>query len=467
MRGNKLIFFLLFLCFFIVSGCGSGAKRAVDPPEIKKQTKAESVDIDVYIDGTVSMGGFVNFPDSTVYVNSLKAIEQAAASAWKKENINYVKFGDKFTALNRASFNDVVSPAFYNESSTRLDQTFEQADVNKLNVIITDLFQTDQDVNSIMLLLKRKFLVNDKAIAIIGIKSQFDGTVYDVGKTKASFEYKSGDNKESYRPFYFVITGNIDEVNCLITALNKTFPKDIEHKTVIFEKNLGEEAVISVDTKNKLKGTDNPLPRITNLLPKNNEVLQYKLKDQDAKANLLFEAEINSSDIPKEYVVNSKNIELWTGSKQETDIKTDTVSDSYILGIKKVLGFSKNTNATEGAFVKVSAKNFISGQITECKKEEGKFLAFVGLDVSPKKLPEQKGVYRVNMELVPSLNSYVSAKDVFADWDMDPNGVLNKNAERLPGNTTLNISSFVEMLARVSYETLEPRFHNIYIYFER
>lgn len=39
-------------------------------------------------------------------------------------------------------------------------------------------------------------------MALIGVKSQFNGNIYDIGKNGAAFKYTSKDEIASYRPFY-------------------------------------------------------------------------------------------------------------------------------------------------------------------------------------------------------------------------------------------------------------------------
>ena len=95
---------MVILFSTILFGCG--AKKVVVEGPVRNESciKSDSINVDVYIDGTFSMAGYVNYPTTTVYVNALKEVERTIASTWKKDNVQFIKFGDEYHKLNREQF---------------------------------------------------------------------------------------------------------------------------------------------------------------------------------------------------------------------------------------------------------------------------------------------------------------------------------------------------------------------------
>ena len=191
---KKLLCILcLVICSIMFVGCsgksGGSSSRSVDPPPVVSNAASESIDIDMYVDGTYSMAGYVNFPHSTLYSDGIKNIERTITSGWKKENIQYIKFGDGNEKLSRSQFLESNHPSFYQELDTSLQNVISGMDPNKMNIVITDLFQTNQDIDSLVMELKKQsFSDAGKALALIGIKSQFNGKIYDIGKNRLSVD---------------------------------------------------------------------------------------------------------------------------------------------------------------------------------------------------------------------------------------------------------------------------------------
>ena len=93
---------MLLLASFLVFGCSQkSAKKAIPEPDIKVMKKTDNISMDIYLDGTYSMAGYVNYPSTTVYTNAIKEIERTVSSTWKNEDIKYIRFGDEFKKLSR------------------------------------------------------------------------------------------------------------------------------------------------------------------------------------------------------------------------------------------------------------------------------------------------------------------------------------------------------------------------------
>ena len=63
---------------------------------------------------------------------------------------------------------------------------------NRLVVIVTDLFQDNGDINRLVPELKEKCIKKGVDVGLFGVRSQFDGTVYDIGIGEgSSLRYRS------------------------------------------------------------------------------------------------------------------------------------------------------------------------------------------------------------------------------------------------------------------------------------
>ena len=119
--------------------------------------------------------------------------------------------------------------------------------------MITDLFQTEGDVNTMVEKIKEKCFANNIAVGILGIKTDFNGTVYDVpGRPSYSLT-------TSERPFYAIVFGNNDNLESLFDVLKtKTFVN--ESQVLIFSKYIIESFKISLTKTRESKFVNKRLP---------------------------------------------------------------------------------------------------------------------------------------------------------------------------------------------------------------
>jgi hypothetical protein len=104
----------------------------------------------------------------------------------------------------------------------------DQARKSNLAIIITDLEQDKGDVNRIVQKLATYIQRPNAAIGIIGIKSTFNGTVYNIDNS--SFRH----SKE--RPFYLLAIGDEAEVASLIDKLKAKFNKSSQ--SLVFQRQI-------------------------------------------------------------------------------------------------------------------------------------------------------------------------------------------------------------------------------------
>lgn len=462
---KKILVFILTILFTMsLFGC-SEKRTVVDMPEVTKAVKTDEINADIYIDGTYSMAGYVNYPTTTVYSDSLKDLERTIASTWKKETVQYIKFGDSYQILNREQFLQSDKPVFYEQVNTNLQNVINDTDLNKLNIIVTDLFQTNQDIESLMLSIKQKYVSNDnKAIAIIGAKSQFNGRIYDIGKSQSYVDYVSTENSSSYRPFYILVLGNEVDVRSFTEAYKKNNENKKELKIAMYSKNIGIDSYFEQDTnaKNVKENGERlkQMAKISNLLEDDSH-LQFRLNldEGKSKADLVLQSNGVIAACPDEYSVVIEKVEKWENTDSNKDKESGNLLD-------KVTGKNKKEVKANYDFKEISAKNFIVGETNDLKIENNTIKMPVTLKIDPLGINKREGVYRVNVAIVPEQDEYIESMEVFNEWSVDDNQISAESNLSDIGSKTLNISKFTEMLANLNYQMNTPGFYDLYVYLD-
>lgn len=453
---------MLLLISMALYGCSSstsGNGRELAKPQVTAQQKSDSIDTAVYLDGTFSMGGYVNYPSTTVYCDGLKNIERTLTATWKQEKIQYVKFGDSLQTLSREQFLQANSVAFYQEKDTSLQTVVDSMDKNKLNILVTDLFQTNNDIDSLIISLKKAcFADSSKAMALIGVRSQFNGKIYDVGKSSASFMYASKEDKATYRPFYLLVLGNEADVRVFTENYAKSINDDKLLKTVLFAKHLGTDVALTPGKpiKNSKKENMSSMAQISSLLGSNSDILQYRLKLSEKQSG--FYSTLTAGNVigncPDKFALFACNVEKWQqqeGKKMEAGL------------VDKMLGKS-GKDSSNAEFIEVKAKDFaeLHGSGTGMHGND------VNVDLlfkfNPIGIRKAEGKYRLTFALMPEKEDYIESNNIFKDWNFGDD--VAEDALQSVGNKTLNVSSFVKMVSALNYEMNKPGFYDIYVYLE-
>ncbi len=216
-----------------------------DPPATpaaitQKLRKTEAIKLSVLIDGTPSMQGYVNSPSSR-YVKTLQHIDSASSTSWpdSQRTVKYYRFGTEKTALDRATYIRAKLPEFYRGGPTlnvsRIDAILEQPSPDSLSVIVTDLYQKDADVRLVQNKLKSQFLEQNAAVGVVAVKSEFKGTVYDVGLTGQTFTYSTEAQKaERFHPFYVLLLGSYGNIQHFYAQMQASGMAQVDHEFVIF-----------------------------------------------------------------------------------------------------------------------------------------------------------------------------------------------------------------------------------------
>jgi hypothetical protein len=246
----------------MATGFSSCVNKKMPPPPLSQHaypSLSEALKVDLFFDATLSMQGFVLTQESSYYQQTIPLLERGVIEGWKGGEPSFYKFGDDIAPLPGRTYLDAAKPAFYTDSKynkkTFIERVIDRAEVNHLTIVITDLFQDNADVNQLSDKLKQKFISNDLAVGVLAVRSQYQGTVYDVGTDNYSFGYRSRENHDSGRPFYLLAFGSHADMDHYFNTLENsglnTFP---EKHTLIFSRFLTTQP--SPFTSTKLQTAD-------------------------------------------------------------------------------------------------------------------------------------------------------------------------------------------------------------------
>ncbi len=199
------------------------------------------------------MQGYVNgLPDSR-YGKTLRLIDSASSTGWNSATTKYYRFGTKKQPIDRDTFLKAQLPAFYQGgadfSTSRIDAALTDPAENQLSLVVTDLYQKDADVRLVQNLLAQRYLSQGYAVGILAVKSEFKGTVYDVGISNQDFEYATpGKPAKAFHPFYVILLGSYGNVNHFFDQLQRNGLSAVDHEFVIFSPQpVAQAAVLNVN----------------------------------------------------------------------------------------------------------------------------------------------------------------------------------------------------------------------------
>lgn len=290
---TTLFLFSIYLCFFLfLTSCNdpknSGIpEMPIDTSNITPGDISDRLVARIYFDSTLSMQGFV-VPGSTRYTRICPSLERVIVSGWRDETVSFFRFGERVESIDRSTYLQVGSVDFYEDENiyretfiqkiidyedqmragntsealaetevsgtpaestevvTPTEEVNESREEGELVVIVTDLFQDRGDINLLVAQLKDKYIKDGIEVGLLGLRSKFDGTVYDTGIGQAPLPYRSEpNNPETFRPFYLLVLGrHADIAHYFDRLIERGFP---EAKTIIFSQYLVKRLVSFAD----------------------------------------------------------------------------------------------------------------------------------------------------------------------------------------------------------------------------
>ncbi|MHA2289434.1 MAG: hypothetical protein ACXABG_11675 [Promethearchaeota archaeon] len=378
----------------------------------EKTITEDSVHINIYIDATLSMAGFVTDPNSN-YTKFLEKLESSAEIAWINSTVNFYKFGKKTREITLEEFKRYNQLNFYTEAGifeeTVIDYVIVNSNPSNINIVITDLFQNENDINSIILKIKENNFKNKIQLGILGIQSDFNGTVYDANVPPY--------NLNSTRPFYALILGNPSNIKHLFNSLKS-------------EKYIGKENFLLISRKVTKKIKDVHIEKTHNS--------KYLNKISD----------IGFPD-PFNFAILKGNIGGDLNVKIIIDI--DKQAQNFIPNKLKIVAFRKKID---------DLKRLVTSDSIQTTDLSLQNISLNGDTITAQiklKLDEPKGTY-----------SYmVCFQTVSQDAFEIPNWIQNWSSENPEpendANKTLNLEEFVGRLINANSTIYQPKVAKFYI----
>jgi hypothetical protein len=332
----RFCFILVILVFSLPQlGCESKVKEL--PPEDASDNVGEvsdTLDVDIFLDATLSMKGFIIPGVASHYEQTIQLLERAVGKGWQNGKAMFYRFGSTISPIKSRGYLEAAQPGFYTDKKffqkTFIENVLDSAKTENLTVIVTDLFQNDADVNLLTRKLKEKYLIKNLAIGILGIKSEFNGSVYDVGIRNYSFAYTSNNaNSETFRPFYVLMLGKHTDVVRYYEELEKSGLKNFpSNNFLIFSRYLGNPLTSfeggGIDTPSKIVETSGI---ISPSLPLNRlkQFKQFRLRDGSVDAS--FTAALTHKPLPYTMQFNpalvDAEITVWRYNQSRLEMNED------------------------------------------------------------------------------------------------------------------------------------------------
>lgn len=460
--------FSIYLCLLIfLAGCNTGPNVPdfrVDESWTASEEISETLIARIYFDATLSMQGFVK-PGSTHYTQILPYIERVITTgAWRDERVKFFRFGTQVKPISRDIYVKMVAnPEFYGDTGINLEtriQTVIDSEVqevinnementsvedqtghtisdeknnhrkksNHLVVIVTDLFQQNSDINLLVTQLKEKYIEKGLEVGLLGLRSHFDGKVYDIGPSSASMSYKSiPEDSETFRPFYLLVLGRYADIVHYFNRFTRDFS---ETQTIIFSQYLV-----------------NPLISFEDVLPDQIDLTKLN-KDNTFATNVqdprLERFSIADDSAPVKISVTLEYVPL----PYAMPFSTNTLQDSVIVKHAPEEGQTQEYSAAQKC-LEVTSK-FL--------KKEYKNELTVDFSLTPQCLPDQDAIYLYEVTLSPRINEY-GVPDWCLVWDM--------GSKTQHGSKTFNLVNFVRSLSQVTAQLHHPRIAKFYFYIKK
>ncbi|WP_054469237.1 hypothetical protein [Planktothricoides sp. SR001] len=390
----------------------------------------------VQIDGTPSMQGFVNIPDSR-YIRTLRLLDMATTTAFSQSQPpRYYRFGINRTRLSKETSTRIAqSPWFYDGSSesfldARIDKAVEPIDdtpVNEVYIVVTDLYQQEGEMTAVLNSLKTNYLDKEYAVGILGVRSEFDGIVYDVGLTNEYFDYTTTPNKpETFHPFYVMVLGTYENVASYFDRLKQASQSDglnfSDDQFVIFYHRLVEQpSLLNIES---------------DILESNLAGIERQVTINDGNVMLLVQ---NERNIERLMFKNTDSAEQWQ------DIQYEFAHNPlpYVLSVSPdfqlKLGGTFNNDSPDFEDIDQNAvAEFMQASNWNIQENT---IDFSMLFNSPKM---ETGVYKITVDVVPTS---ITGRNWWPKWNL-------AEKDKFDGSKTYNVLPFLENLQAITFQKI-------------
>jgi hypothetical protein len=286
-RSLILISMILLVMFTIVSSITCGRRNRPSGKEVKKTIEEsfpnDSIEppipivprkaIEVYIDASGSMQGFLNSPggsQSTQYIDFVTALAAYLASICSEDSSYWYSFGTYTTQFFEKALDAVRYSWFYNQDSTQLGPLIQgfsarpDSELPKAIVVVTDGIQSTPEGSDFTEVVRgvAQWLGRGCNFEILLFKSDFFGPVYsETGKRSGIYKLEGYSSLEyGLRPFYCYIFSVVPDwgrkLKSILESRSSISCKLLNFPDTLFAKPTAEVQVsdrISSNEKNPLK----------------------------------------------------------------------------------------------------------------------------------------------------------------------------------------------------------------------
>ena len=177
-------------------------------------------DVGVYVDATASMIGYLN--DGRYLELVTNQLENAASARAD------VRFYGVSTAISGGveqilSQMEAVDRSFYASGDTDLVVAIDSSTSSGVALLVTDLFQSDSDINEVASALLDRVYQDSLALGIAASDYAFDGMIYDIGLENQSKRYSGP------RPLYLLMLGDHCAVADYYSKLRMAVSSNMRH----------------------------------------------------------------------------------------------------------------------------------------------------------------------------------------------------------------------------------------------
>ena len=462
--GLKTSFLFLSVFIFLI-GCNPKKDSGIpdfedDISEHSPGPISENLTARIYFDATLSMQGFV-VPGSTRYTQMCRYLESVIVSGWGNATVNFYRFGEQVEEIDRSTYLNLSKTGFY-EDSRIFRETFIQKIIDHevelaheaveenaiteestetvtvpdgtnnigketpLVVIVTDLFQDNRDLTVLVSQIKEQYIQKGYEVGILGLRSEFDGTVYDLGDAPLPYRSTPG-NPETYRPLYLLVLGRHADISHYFDRLKAVGFSDETNgvNTIIFSRYLakpllsfdGAEEIIAKNLNNKI---------IKQNHSQNTHLRQYEI--------------VNSSEPAKISVIRKYDPLPHAMSFDVNTFKNDIVAKHAPMGETQESPDAQRCLEVKSKLTKNSDSNELSAEFTLNSR------ALLG-----------SVVYLYEVILRPEISTY-RAPDWCSKWDM---------GDERNGAKTLNLVNFVRGLMDTTVNEHKPKIAQFYFYIKK
>lgn len=409
------------------------------------EAKSDSVEIEILVDATPSMQGYVSNNRQSRYEQTLDWLDSAAVSGWtnNKSSIKYNLFGTARRSIDRQAYLNAKKPDTYSGSDAifsdgQLKTAITPPSPNKLSIIVTDLYQTDNDITSVIENLKNDYLKKGYAIGVLGIRSEFNGTVYDIGKHSARRSYKTAKKEDKFHPFYVVFLGSYENIEYYFNELSKQSGGIINQDQFIVFYSKSFRTVSSFDLD------------------------KYPSDFSASKGNIKKGSGTFVGDSVRATVKDSKQVLpiLASTSSTTNDPSNSTVKHTIPY---YPLPYTLGVNVEDGFKVEPKSLVFDKANNDFSKNVDSKFIQFNSWQIAKsadridfktqiKSDAMSKGeIYKLNADLIPS---DFKEPDWWQAWNLDERNFDPSNQDNFDGSKTLNLQSFLRQLKSITTELI-------------